>query len=116
MALHAASHYGASVVGVTLSAAQADLARLRVKEAGLEDQIEIRVQDYRDLRGERFDAISSIGMFEHVGAERMAEYFATLHALLATRAGCSTTPSPASEALGWPATRSSGATCSPTAS
>ena len=83
MALHAASHYGASVVGVTLSSAQADLARLRVKEAGLEEQIEIRVQDYRDLRGERFDAISSIGMFEHVGAEKMAEYFTTLYALLA---------------------------------
>ena len=59
------------------------MARLRVKEADLEEQIEIRVQDYRDLRGERFDAISSIGMFEHVGAEKMAEYFATLHSLLA---------------------------------
>ena len=82
MALHAASRYDASVVGVTLSSAQADLARLRVKEAGLEERIEIRVQDYRDLRGERFDAISSIGMFEHVGAERMAEYFTTLYALL----------------------------------
>ena len=64
MALHAASRYGATVVGVTLSSAQADLARIRIKEAGLEDQVEIRVQDYRDLRGERFDAISSIGMFE----------------------------------------------------
>ena len=40
------------------------------------------MQDYRDLRGEHFDAISSIGMFEHVGSERMAEYFATLYALL----------------------------------
>jgi cyclopropane-fatty-acyl-phospholipid synthase len=60
-----------------------DLARLRVKEAGLEEQIEIRVQDYRDVRGERFDAISSVGMFEHVGAEKMAAYFSTLHALLA---------------------------------
>ncbi len=44
--------------------------------------MEIRIQDYRDLRGEQFDVISSIGMFEHVGAERMAEYFSTLHALL----------------------------------
>ena len=82
LALHAAMHYGANVVGITLSTAQADLARLRVKEAGLDDQIEIRVQDYRDLRGGRFDAISSIGMFEHVGTERTAEYFATLYALL----------------------------------
>jgi cyclopropane-fatty-acyl-phospholipid synthase len=82
LALHAASHYCAHVVGITLSSAQADLAKIRVKEAGLDDQIEIRVQDYRDLGGERFDAISSIGMFEHVGTERTAEYFATLHALL----------------------------------
>jgi cyclopropane-fatty-acyl-phospholipid synthase len=82
LALHAARHYGATVVGITLSTAQAELARTTVKEAGLDDQIEIRVQDYRDLRDERFDAISSIGMFEHVGAERTGEYFATLHALL----------------------------------
>jgi cyclopropane-fatty-acyl-phospholipid synthase len=82
MALHAARTYGANVVGITLSTAQADLAHLRVKEAGLDDRIEIRVQDYRDLRGEHFGAISSIGMFEHVGTEKTAEYFATLHALL----------------------------------
>jgi cyclopropane-fatty-acyl-phospholipid synthase len=82
MALHAARHHDARVVGVTLSKAQARLASQRVAQAGLEDQIEIRVQDYRELRGERFDVISSIGMFEHVGAARMAEYFATLHGLL----------------------------------
>jgi cyclopropane-fatty-acyl-phospholipid synthase len=82
MALHAARHYDATVVGVTLSAPQAELAGQRVKEAGLDGQIEIRLQDYRDLRGERFDAVSSIGMFEHVGAERMGAYFGTLHALL----------------------------------
>jgi len=82
MALHAARHYEATVVGVTLSAPQAELARLRVKEAGLDGHIEIRLQDYRDLRGECFDAISSIGMFEHVGAEKMGAYFSTLHALL----------------------------------
>jgi cyclopropane-fatty-acyl-phospholipid synthase len=82
MALHAARHYDARVVGVTLSKAQARLASQRVAQAGLESQIEIRVQDYRDLRGERFDVISSIGMFEHVGAARMADYFATLHGLL----------------------------------
>jgi cyclopropane-fatty-acyl-phospholipid synthase len=83
MALHAARHHDAHVVGVTLSKAQARLASQRVAQADLEGQIEIRVQDYRDLRGERFDVISSIGMFEHVGAVRMAEYFATLHELLA---------------------------------
>ncbi|MHB1508143.1 MAG: class I SAM-dependent methyltransferase [Acidimicrobiales bacterium] len=82
MALHAAENYGAEVVGITLSPAQAELARSRVAEAGLEDRVEIRVQDYRDLQGERFDAVSSIGMFEHVGERRVAEYFATLRALL----------------------------------
>lgn len=82
MALHAASHYGASVVGVTISEQQAAAARQRVEDAGMTDRVEIRLQDYRELHGERFDAISSIGMFEHVGLERTAEYFATLHSLL----------------------------------
>ena len=58
------------------------MAGQRVAEAGLDEQVEIRVQDYRDLRGERFDAISSIGMFEHVGEARVAQYFSTLYALL----------------------------------
>jgi cyclopropane-fatty-acyl-phospholipid synthase len=70
------------VVGVTISKEQAQRARERVAEAGLEDRVEIRLQDYRDLKGERFDAISSIGMFEHVGKARMSEYFSTLHGLL----------------------------------
>ncbi|GAA1976031.1 cyclopropane-fatty-acyl-phospholipid synthase family protein [Catenulispora subtropica] len=82
MAIHAATHYEARVVGITISAAQADLARKRVAQAGVSDRVEIRLQDYRDLGGERFDAISSIGMFEHVGAERTAEYFDTLRSLL----------------------------------
>jgi cyclopropane-fatty-acyl-phospholipid synthase len=83
MAMHAAGEYGALVVGITLSASQQEFARARVRDAGLEGLVEIRLQDYRDLRGETFDAISSIGMFEHVGAKHMHEYFATLYALLA---------------------------------
>jgi len=82
MAIHAARNHGARVVGVALSHEQVDKARERVREAGLEDSIEIRYQDYRDLRGEQFDAISSIGMFEHVGTVRTAQYFATLRELL----------------------------------
>jgi cyclopropane-fatty-acyl-phospholipid synthase len=74
MALHAAVSHRAHVVGITLSQAQFDLARQRVAAAALEEQVEIRLQDYRKLGGEYFDAISSIGMFEHVGASRMAEY------------------------------------------
>lgn len=81
-ALHAAQHYGASVVGVTLSPAQARWARDRVAAAGLEDQIDIRLQDYRDLRDGTFDGIASVGMFEHVGSSKSAEYFATMRRLL----------------------------------
>ena len=70
------------MVGITISEPQVRLARQRVAEAGLEDRIEIRLQDYRSLSGEQFDAISSIGMFEHVGTRRMAEYFRALWGLL----------------------------------
>jgi cyclopropane-fatty-acyl-phospholipid synthase len=85
MALHAARQHGAQVVGITISRSQADFARQRVLDAGLGDLVEIRLQDYRDLGGESFDAISSIGMFEHVGDRRMAQYFSTLRELLAPR-------------------------------
>ena len=77
-ALHAASQHGVKVVGITLSPEQAALARKRVEDAGLAGQIEIRVMDYRDLAGEQFDAISSIGMVEHVGSVRIDEYAAIL--------------------------------------
>ena len=83
MAIHAARHHGATVIGVALSREQVDEARRRVEQAGLADQVEIRLQDYRDLRGEQFDAISSIGMFEHVGTGQMTQYFETLRRLLA---------------------------------
>jgi cyclopropane-fatty-acyl-phospholipid synthase len=82
MAMHAATHHGASVVGVTISTEQAARAQERVERAGLADRVEIRLQDYRDVRGETFDAISSIGMFEHVGERRTAEYFERLAELL----------------------------------
>lgn len=82
MAIHAAKHHGVHAVGVTLSQRQAEWARRAVKEAGLPEQVEIRVQDYREVRDRPFDAISSIGMFEHVGAARLDEYFQALHALV----------------------------------
>ena len=82
LALHAARHYGADVVGITLSVEQAELARLRIARAGLSDRIEIRLQDYRDVSDGPFDAISSIGMFEHVGRKRMDEYIRSLYDLL----------------------------------
>ena len=80
--LHAAERYGVSAVGVTLSRRQAQLARQRVADAGLSDRVEIRLADYRDLRGEMFDAISSIGMFEHVGRAQLGSYFRHLLGLL----------------------------------
>ena len=82
MAIHAALHYDARAVGITISKAQAALARQRVEEAGVGDRVEIRLQDYRDLRGERFDAISSVGMSEHVGHDKLDQYFETLRAAL----------------------------------
>ncbi|QLE72374.1 class I SAM-dependent methyltransferase [Streptomyces rectiverticillatus] len=82
MVLHAAREYGVSAVGITLSEEQAAYARKRVAEAGLTERIEIRVQDYREISDGPFDAISSIGMAEHVGSARYAEYAADVYALL----------------------------------
>jgi len=81
-AVHAAAHHGAEVVGITLSEPQARVARERAAAAGVADRVEIRVMDYRDLAGERYDAIASIGMVEHVGAERIDLYAERLAALL----------------------------------
>lgn len=82
MTIHAASQYGVEVLGTTLSEEQAEYARKRAHEAGLEDQVEIRVLDYRDLDDGPFDAVSSIGMAEHVGSARYAEYASVLFRLL----------------------------------
>ncbi|MER8223532.1 class I SAM-dependent methyltransferase [Streptomyces sp. NPDC094143] len=82
MALHAAMDYGAEVVGVTISEEQAALARERVSNWGMSKQVEIRVQDYRDVTDGPYDAISSIGMAEHVGADQYRAYAAHLHTLL----------------------------------
>jgi cyclopropane-fatty-acyl-phospholipid synthase len=82
MAIHAASHYDVSVVGITISEAQATAARERVAAAGLADRVEIRLQDYRELGDEQFDAISSIGMSEHVGHANLQRYYEILHGAL----------------------------------
>ncbi len=85
MLLHAAQHHGVEAVGVTLSSAQAELARRRVEELGLSGQVEVRFGDYRDLDDGPYDAISSIGMFEHVGLTQLGTYFRRCHELLAPR-------------------------------
>ena len=81
--VHAVQHYGVTAVGVTLSAQQREFGLARVQGAGLEGKIEIRLQDYREIPAhERFDAISSIEMGEHVGQENYGVYAAQLHRLL----------------------------------
>lgn len=82
LAIHAASRYGVTVVGVTLSQEQATLARHRVHDAGLEDRVEIRLQDYRDVTDGPYDAISSVGMSEHVGRSQLTNYARILMSLL----------------------------------
>ena len=81
-AIHAASCHGVDVVGITLSESQAALARARVSEAGLDHRVRILVLDYRDLAGEQFDAIASIGMVEHVGVEWIDLYAERLAGLV----------------------------------
>lgn len=82
MARHAARHYGVHVVGITLSREQQRWALDAAAQAGLADQVQFRLQDFRDLSGDHFDAICSIGMFEHVAGSAVEEYFTTLHRLL----------------------------------
>ena len=79
--LRAAGKFGARCVGVTLSQNQFDLATARVKAAGLQDRIEIRLQDYREVEGQ-FDRITSVGMFEHVGRKNLPLYFSRIRELL----------------------------------
>ncbi len=82
LAIHAAVHHDVEVVGVTLSRRQAELASKRVAGAGVADRVTIRVQDERDVDDGPYDAVSSVGMFEHVGAERLGRYFSHIHDLL----------------------------------
>jgi cyclopropane-fatty-acyl-phospholipid synthase len=82
MAIHAASVHRVRALGISLSEPQVQEARRRAAQAGVADLAEFRVADYRELGAERFDAISSIGMVEHVGEERIDLYARTLFELL----------------------------------
>jgi cyclopropane-fatty-acyl-phospholipid synthase len=82
LVMRAASKFGARCLGVTLSQRQFELATERVRAAGLQDKVEIRLQDYRDVQGQ-FDRITSVGMFEHVGLDYLTEYFGRIRKLLA---------------------------------
>lgn len=85
MAIYLARHFDVSVKGVTLSTEQLTLARERAAAAGVAGRIDFELLDYRDLaaRGERFDRIVSVGMFEHVGRPQFDTFFAACRQLLA---------------------------------
>ncbi len=87
LVIRAAQKYGARCVGVTLSNNQYTLARERVQALGLQDRIEIRLQDYRDVTGS-FKRITSVGMFEHVGIANLPAYFRKINSLLADGGMC----------------------------
>ncbi|WP_338143052.1 cyclopropane-fatty-acyl-phospholipid synthase family protein [Silicimonas algicola] len=82
LGLTLARDYGARVLGITLSEEQLAVARSRAKAEGLEDRVEFRLADYRDVSGE-FDRIVSVGMFEHVGVPHYKDYFRRVRDLLA---------------------------------
>ena len=81
--MHAAREHGVTALGITLSDAQATLARERIQAEGLADRCTVEIRDYRHLQDHAlFDRISSVGMVEHVGVENLPTYFAALHAAL----------------------------------
>jgi cyclopropane-fatty-acyl-phospholipid synthase len=82
MGIHAARHYGASVVGVTLSEPQRRYATEQAELAGVSDLVEFRLQDFRDVHDGPFDAVSSIGMSEHVGRRSLPKYTQIIFDLL----------------------------------
>jgi cyclopropane-fatty-acyl-phospholipid synthase len=82
MAIHAAKHYGVNVVAVTLSREQAAWGQQAVERQGLGDQVRILHSDYRDSPGGAYDAVSSIGLTEHIGVSNYPAYFSYLHGKL----------------------------------
>jgi cyclopropane-fatty-acyl-phospholipid synthase len=82
LVVHAARHFGAYVLGVTLSERQVEEAQRRIKGAGVEERARVERWDYRQLPDTTFDKIVSIGMVEHVGRDRLPEYFAGAYRLL----------------------------------
>jgi len=82
MVMHAASQYGVKALGVTLSAQQAEWGQRAIKAAGLSELAEVRHMDYRDVPETGFDAVSSIGLTEHIGKAQLPEYFGFLHGKL----------------------------------
>ncbi len=82
LARYAAENHGVRVLGITLSQNQATYANLQIARTGLSGRASVKLRDYRDIGGESFDKIVSIGMFEHVGRSQLPEYFAQVYRLL----------------------------------
>ncbi|GAA3470119.1 class I SAM-dependent methyltransferase [Nonomuraea roseola] len=82
MVMHAAREYGVKALGVTLSKQQAEWAQKAIVDAGLQDLAEVRFMDYRDVPEGGFDAVSSIGLTEHIGKEQLPGYFSSLYSKL----------------------------------
>jgi len=85
LVLHAAKHFGVRAEGITLSEPQLDWGRERIAEAGLANDATIELRDYREIAAngcDRYDAIVSVGMAEHVGRERLPDYFAAVYRAL----------------------------------
>jgi cyclopropane-fatty-acyl-phospholipid synthase len=82
MVMHAAAEHGVKALGVTLSRNQAEWAQAEITRRGLDGLAEVRHLDYRDAPESEFDAVSSIGLTEHIGKAQLASYFSSLHARL----------------------------------
>jgi len=82
MVMHAAREYGVKALGVTLSAQQAAWAQAAIEREGLSGLAEVRHLDYRDVPETGFDAVSSIGLTEHIGKQNLPSYFAFLYSKL----------------------------------
>ncbi|WP_157440610.1 SAM-dependent methyltransferase [Actinokineospora inagensis] len=82
LVIHAAKQHGVRITGITLSREQRDFVRARAIAEGVADRVDVRLQDYRELDEDPFDAVASLEMGEHVGAENYPEYAATLHRML----------------------------------
>ncbi|TDC82399.1 class I SAM-dependent methyltransferase [Actinomadura sp. 7K507] len=82
MVMHAAQEYGVKALGVTLSKQQAEWAQKAIADRGLSDLAEVRHMDYRDVAETGFDAVSSIGLTEHIGKANLPAYFSFLHGKL----------------------------------
>jgi len=88
LVMHAAERYGVQATGITLSQNQHALANERIRAAGLQDRVQVQLQDYRDVPGEGvYDKIASVGMFEHVGLKNLPLYFGAIQRLLVDGGG-----------------------------